>query len=654
MKKNYFILAVIASVALASCSNDEYFGDPGGLTGEKAISFNYQFQNATRGSETDAQKLNNQFIVWGEKNETQTGAGTAPAEGNLVFPNYIVNYGASTANTTTSNTDGWEYVGFKFDDTNTGDYSDNVKPNTKPEQGDIPAQTIKYWDNAATSYTFTAVSAKPADISAGRVKITKSQTGTDVYGKGYTITLAKDNNNSYPSLADLYFADRINIAKGEGYSHNAVQFNFRNSLSQIRAGVYETVPGYNVSSIKFYVNTSGDSPTQTEEAKVSTTSAFGAVCDNSTTNDFEGTITVTYYSTGTDVNKPILTVSPNSGIKKSNLILGTNLSSINTSSLLSETSNQPSWDKANGDYTAVLPQTTGNPLKLKCDYTLYNPTTKETINITGKTAEIPAQYLQWKANFKYSYIFKITDNDLSPITFDAVVVTNEMGNAEYITTVTEPSITTFGVIVNSSDEFLAYQTDKNEYQIPTAASGNKLDIYATFMQGATVLTPQLVSSNKANFVKVYFVDYKANTSETDKTAHPITEGSVAESIASTANDKLIVATAIQTTGNIYFANDAGDVPQPVSSVPAEDGVGTKTIDAVKLPGVIKDGKYAVEIVTYETVTTALTPGTSDVSAYYTLDTSDGTYSAATGTATENTTYYKQVKTYKVITVVAAQ
>lgn len=551
MKKYLFIATAL--VALASCSDDTFVGEnsPNEANGNGAISFGFNVPNITRSStSTDATTLNNQFIVWGEKNEAQSAAGAAPTNGNLVFLNYIVNYVASSANTTTSNTNGWEYVGFKFDDESatipTTSYTTNVNPNTKPTSGDIPAQTIKYWDDNATSYTFTAVSALPADISAGRVSIKKTTSGSDVYSKGYTVTLAKtteSNTDTYPSLTNLYFADRVNIPKGDGYSHAAVQFNFRNSLSQIRAGIYETVPGYNISSIKFYVNTSGENPEQKEEAKVGETSAFGAVCDNSTTDNFEGTITVTYYSSGTDVNKPILTVTPNSGVQKTNLILGTNLRTISTSSLLSETTNQPSWDKADGEYTAVLPQNTTNALKLKCDYTLYNPTTKETINITGKTAEIPAQYLQWKANYKYSYIFKITDNELTPITFDAVVVTDEIGNAEYITTVSEPSITTFGVKSG------VYTTGKNEYEVGS-------DIYVAVTDNGTVQTPT-VGTN----VNVYV----ATTS--DATNFPITETSVANAITNTTITPIQCTAITNSNYTSYFDAE----PAQATEVPGEDG-----------------------------------------------------------------------------------
>lgn len=631
MKKQLFY-AALAIMTMASCTSNDYVGDQEKLEAgiSRPISFNFDMPVPTRSSSEDAGKLNNQFIVWGEKNENQSAAGTTPSDGNLVFPNYIVNYIDNSAVTSTSNTNGWEYVGYKFDDTNTENYSTNVSPNTKPGTGDMPAQTIKYWDDNASSYTFTAISALPADISAGRVKIEKTESGDNVYAKGYTLTLAKTEGEStvYPSLTGLYFADRVYIANNAGYTHTAVQFDFRNSLSHIRAGIYETVPGYNISAIKFYVNTSGENPPQTEEAKVNDTSAFGAVCDNSTPDNFEGTINVTYYSTGTDINKPILSVTPSNDVQKSNLILGTNLSLISTSSLLKETANDPSWDKASGDYTSVLPQATNNPLKLKCDYTLYNSITKETINITEKTAEIPAQYLQWKANYKYSYIFKITDDNLNPITFDAVVVTNEMGNAEYITIVTEPtepSITTFGV---KDDK---YVTGKNEYETGS-------DIYATFMKGSTVLTPSLTETTKANYVRIYYV------TSSDPTNFPITETSVAERLATspTGTPKL-TCTNISTDATTYFTA----APRGVESVPSEDGT-TKSINALILQGVKTAGKYAVELITYDEGT-QLTTGTS-LDGYFTL--SGEVYSTASGTADGTTKYYKQVKTYKVITVVA--
>lgn len=550
MKKN-LLIAAIAITALASCTSNDFVGDTGPQGSNDtngAISFNYQLQNVTRGTSDDATTLSNQFIVWGEKNEAQDEAGAAPTDGNLVFKNYLVKYTASTANQTTSNTNNWEYVGISA----TSEENTNISPNSG-----TGAQTIKYWDNAANSYTFTAISALPTDISAGRVSITKAQTGSNVYSKGYSITLTKDNDNNYPSLANLYFADRINMAPGT----NPVQFNFRNALSHVRVGMYETIPGYEISEIKFF----NSNNTEYTDGAQTPTSLFGAVCPNVNATNFVGTVNVTYYDAinAAIQNHPKIEVTPDANVNLSNndLVLGSNFSTLTTTGTpkyLGTDATHPTYDTDGGAFTSVLPQVNNtSPLKLKVNYKLYNTVTKEIIQITGKTAEIPGHYLQWKANYKYTYLFKITDDDLTPITFDAVVVENEIGNAEYITTVSEPSITTFGVTVNSNNEFLAYQTDKNEYLVPSG--GNKLDIYATIMDNHTVVTP-----TRGTNVKVYV----ATTN--DATNFPITEVSVANAITNNTTTP-ISCTEITDDQNTY-ANYFGDAPDKATNgVPGEDG-----------------------------------------------------------------------------------
>ena len=184
MKKVYLILAAAVGMTITSCTNNEYIGDVAqanlATAGDGSIQFGFEMKNPTRADQTGADaalKLSNQFIVWGEKNETD---GTAAAAGNLVFKNYLVQYGENTAYTSTSNTKNWEYVGVPpfYGGTSF------VAPNSG-----AGAQTIKYWDYGAASYTFTAVSATQTDIAAGNVKFTKIESGSTVYDKGYTITL---------------------------------------------------------------------------------------------------------------------------------------------------------------------------------------------------------------------------------------------------------------------------------------------------------------------------------------------------------------------------------------------------------------------------------------------------------------------------------
>lgn len=109
-------------------------------------------------------------------------------------------------------------------------------------------------------------------------------------------------------------------------------------------------------------------------------------------------------------------------------------------------------------YFTVLPTpgtTVASAILIKCDYTLSDLNTGETIKVTGATAAIPAAFSKWEANTRYTYLFKISDNTngttgdptnpedpagLFPITFAAVVKDVEQGTT---TTVATPSITTY-------------------------------------------------------------------------------------------------------------------------------------------------------------------------------------------------------------------
>ena len=643
IKIKYMLL--IALAALVGCSSDEFVGDTGSPNGEAgsgnaAISFNLNVPSVTRADATGAtaaEHLSNQFIVWGEKNEInagETGAnvdkvpGATGREGHLVFQNYIVRWTDNSAYTTTSNTKNWEYVGYKYEDGSvspvTTNYSTNISPNTKGESVNAPDQTIKYWDYGASSYTFTAVSALPADITAGNVTITKTQTGSTVYDKGYTVALTAGSH-----LDNLYFSERQSITQSANtdrtqankYGGN-VTFRFHNVVSKVRVAMYETIPGYTVTINKFSVDNDGADPAFSEMTDV-VTNNFAANLKNYTSG-IAGTVNVTYVASGTNQNYPIVSFTPTIGTMAKVLTLGTGLKAGIT---IGETATGATYDKAEKAYTRVYPNEVNQQnLKLKLSYTLTAPVTGETIVINDKTAVIPSQYLQWKSGYAYTYLFKITDDDLYPITFDAVEIAGEDGAAEYITIVNEPSITTFGVKDSK------YTAEKNEYE-------NGTDIYATFVKGSTVQTPSLIESTKANYVQIYQV------TTTNATTYPITELSVAERLAETPSGSAeITCTNVTTSSDGTYFTDTKS-PSVVSPVPAEDGT-TKTINAVKLPGA-KTNTYAIEYITYEAVSLSVD---DSLVGYYSE--SDGTFTKQNSGIYSTGTYYKQVKTYKVIKVVA--
>ena len=637
MKKVLFFATAL--LALASCTSDDFVGETPRPTNEAAISFGFDVPTPTRSEGTAAATaLSNQFIVWGEKDETPSAA----ADGKLVFKNYLVQYTDNTAYTTTSNTKNWEYVGI------TSNYTTAM---LTPNSG-TDAQTIKYWDYGADKYTFTAVSALPADITNGNVIITKTQSGSAVYDKGYSIEVTEDAD-----LEHLYFADRVEISHSTDADRpqinkygGIVQFTFRNAISKVRVGMFETIPGYDVKIDKFYyVNAAA--PTFDAMTSGNTTNFVANVpnfAPASGKTSVAGTFTVTYFEKNTTndnagISNHATIAFAGDGNANPNyyLTLGTNIIS---ATKLNETSAVPTWDTSGGTFSTVFPQETNSTnLKLKVDYTLSNTISGETIKVTGATAEIPSQYLQWKPNFKYTYIFKITDNTngstgtpgtdpagLYPITFDAVVIAAEDGNTEYITTVSEPSITTYAK--NSA------VTTNGEY-----AASEK--IYAVVEDASGLAT--LSSTN----MKLYTI-----TGGDDD--FPISEASVAEAIA----EYPCLTTAARTAAKIKFSETSFNYGKTVidsdGSTVTMDANNNVVADFTTAAGTTYAIQYIKTAATYH-VDGGKTYTEEEFNAAGTL------YTDAAGTIeapswTDGTKYYKRTGVdsvgtyaYKIVKVVAA-
>ena len=114
---------------------------------------------------------------------------------------------------------------------------------------------------------------------------------------------------------------------------------------------------------------------------------------------------------------------------------------------------------------------------IRCDYTLTaEDGSNETIKVKNARVVVPAEYMKWKPNFTYTYLFKISDKTngttgtnpsnpdegdehegLHPITFDAVVVDATTGNQEYVATVSTNNVITYakGSQVTTNAEYKA-------------------------------------------------------------------------------------------------------------------------------------------------------------------------------------------------------
>ena len=457
MKTKYLFFAASALVAFASCSNDDFASENSqtlvSQPGDGSIQFGFDMQNATRADKVAgdaATLLQNQFIVYGTKHASAEAADAS--NDAAVFTNYKVEYTANTAGTQLSNTHNWEYVGL------TPYAAAKVSPAAT-------SQTIKFWDySAENGYTFYGIASK-GDITNDKVTISKTLAGTGddatVYDKGYSVVI-----KSGADLDKLFIADREPVAKTN--FGKPVTLTFRNFGTRVRVGFYETIPGYSVKIDKFYTDADATAAVTTFGAMdTENTTNFAASLQNIKTNPSEtgNTMTVSYYN-GADGPENQVKLGASTVEYSYALTLGTGV--VNT--VLKTSSASPTWDNTDGAYTTVYPfVANSNPMLVKVDYTLTSEDGGgEVIHVLGANVVVPTQYVQWKNNFAYTYIFKIAPNTngttdgtvqgLYPITFDAVVVdVQDNKTQETITTFEDYSVTTYskGSKVTTNDEYKA-------------------------------------------------------------------------------------------------------------------------------------------------------------------------------------------------------
>lgn len=628
---NYLIaLAALTSFTFVSCSDNDFLGNSSGpdvaQQGNGEITFSTGNINMTRAGEITgvdaANKLNRQFIVWGDKH---IAAEDNTATNDLsVFKNYVVKYLDNSAYTTESNTHGWEYVGYTP--------YDAAKVSPALTGGDSDIQSIKYWDYDATQgYTFHGVSALPSDIEVGNVKVEKTTASAvvdeDVYGKGWVITLQDE-----ASLGDLYAADRKPVTKVDGSSQvtsvpypaaaegkygGYVTLNFRSLVSKVRFAMYETVPGYRINIDRFYVK----APTATGDdiwSGTGSTTNFQIATQNKYAKVADGTQLTIKYDDGsvTAANKNRVIVSPTtSSSGNPYAVFGTNLNSVDR---IGETSPTATYDYADKAYTYVLPQEVGD-MTLYVTYTLTSlDGSKETIVVKGATAKVPASYNKWKNNFAYTYIFKISDNTngstgtigtdpagLYPITFDACVMEESSDFQETITTVDEPSITTYanGKIVTENDEYITtkdvYVTvaDGADYAVTiaknTGGSGGNSRLFEVQNLGTENITEETV----ANYENNYMILKEVTEATTVVAKVPMSDG----------NDKTISALQFTPTAKVYAFQYKNGSNVYWKIIKIADGTATS------LANTVVPTAGAASITTYAgTTTTDLKDGTNAI------------------------------------------
>ena len=391
--KKYMIMALVGLLA-ASCANDEFTAMDGAasLGGINPIEFGSTAKKVTRAThEESAALLNNKFWIYGTK--------TTNGNTTTLFDNYLLEYTAGTAGSTETNVADWEYAG------------------KTSKKGAV--QSVKYWDYSAEKYDFVAAA---GILATEEIKNTTEGMRIDV--------------PNADAISNIYVADRITATPTAQAAtatspatvpyRNVITFQFRRLGARMRVGFYETVPGYAVKDLVFYYigaphgsynvgvgsafPTSGKYTVEYDDATNAAVTTFaGAANTMAFCNDF-GPLDYTSANSQQGIaGQPYLNTDGTASATAVNAFLGT-------------TAGEATFGK--GDYTIdgvagvhsdfkpILPNE-NNTLKmqLRVDYTLVAlDGSGDEIHVRDAYVSVPVEYLQWKPNHSYTYLFKISDN----------------------------------------------------------------------------------------------------------------------------------------------------------------------------------------------------------------------------------------------------
>ena len=302
------------------------------------------------------------FKVWSYKNTAVSGANYTGSQ--AVMPGYTVMWGNGTANTTTSNTNDWEYVG-------------------------IGNQYVKYWDYSASAYRFMAYAqGNASDVPAVDPSEVTVDTSDDTK---ISFTAAVDATTDAKADAAPYFSELWFSNDKEATYGKPVTLSFLKPFARVRF-MFTFVDGLDfgreaLDKIRFY-------PTPDPDAGSPKIPAVGNV-------------TITYPLTGTGT-KETWSVEQTGGIDAFTIDWYPTPTEIPED--VPADGEPTTWPNTVEKWYNVL------PTEKQGSYILEVAVSSPDI----KTATVPASYMTWKAGHEYTYVFKI--NERGGVTIDVIQV----------------------------------------------------------------------------------------------------------------------------------------------------------------------------------------------------------------------------------------
>jgi len=378
------LIALIGLMGLLGSCSKEQVEEPTPVDPGKAITFGAVLQPTTQveagtRSETPLEDLNiTDFMLWAFKNK-DIEDGTDPINyttPQCVIPSYTVSWTENTEHTTTTNSDGWEYV-------------------------DGADQTIKYWDWDATAYKFFGYAPATASATVEFYKPNGASGAYEAYEANeanwanvdwgnYTkcrVSIDADastaaSQTATPYISRLWFSNGNTTENYQPFG-KAVQLQFVKPFAQVRF-MYKFVNEGNAGLTRDVIDNSVFAPTDPQAGGIA----------------ISGKVRLEVPLTGT-ATKETWSTAPTSYMtdkRGDNIYFTQDWYELTDAELATAQANNEDAKIANQRYWYTV-----LPANDQGSYTLT-----AVVNGDDRTADVPAAYMNWLPGYSYTYIFKVS------------------------------------------------------------------------------------------------------------------------------------------------------------------------------------------------------------------------------------------------------
>ena len=331
------------------------------------LSFPFEYSDAATATSTPY--TSHLWLATPLSTATSSGNTTAniadPSSLQIVMDGYKMAYTSGSAGNTVTNTADWEYAGI-------------ANPIL------AAPQTIKYWDYSATSYRFFAYAPFTTDVKTTVATAASSATATLSFPFEYSDAATA---TSTPYTSHLWLATPLSTATSSGNTTtpaaaygSCVTLTFAPIIAKVRFRF--TYPNgtkrVSISNIRFCDSRFAADPTTAD-------------------TPLRGTIAATYPLTGLPTaTAPSLAMTPAQDAATGFLLLSVPYEDASDAlHVVKDPTLYRKW--------YYVPPFANIPYE-QGPYTI-------SVSVSGKKVEatVPAQYMQWKAGYQYTYIFKLSD-----------------------------------------------------------------------------------------------------------------------------------------------------------------------------------------------------------------------------------------------------